>query len=270
MLLRTPLSSTLPEGWLIWDQGHQGFLSVPFAEGLNRLARRRGKARSEPMPSPGAALPPLLPPFGGTKILAVGRNYRPHAAELGNPIPDEPLWFTKPPSSVVGHDGVVILPADVGQIDYEGELAVVIGERCRMARRDEALGKVAGVTLALDITARALQKKDGQWTRAKGFDTFCPLGPWIAAFHESWLDAELETWLNGRRVQADRLSSLIFPIPELIAHISRVMTLEVGDVILTGTPAGVGPLAAGDRLEVRATGPRHLRLAVTCRVEGQV
>lgn len=270
MLLRTPLSATLPEGWLTWDSSHQGFLPIPFEEGLKRLTHGGKPRHAGPIPPPETILPPLLPPFGGTKILAVGRNYRPHAAELGNPVPEEPLWFSKPPSALIGHDGVVILPTDVGQIDYEGELAIVIGERCRNVRPEDALSKIAGVTLALDITARTLQKKEGQWTRAKGFDTFCPLGPWIASFHPGWLEADLETWLNGRRVQADRLTSLIFPVPVLIAHLSRAMTLEPGDVLLTGTPAGVGPLSPGDRLEVRASGPGQMRLAVTCRAENEV
>ncbi|NLI75203.1 MAG: fumarylacetoacetate hydrolase family protein [Candidatus Riflebacteria bacterium] len=231
-------------------------------------ARSPGVApRKGAVPPPGTDLPPLLAPFGGTKILAVGRNYRPHAAELGNAVPEEPIWFYKPPSALIGHQGVVRLPAGVGQIDYEGELALVIGATCRHTPASEALSKVAGVTLALDVTARQLQKKEPQWTRAKGFDTFCPLGPWIARFTPSWLEARLETRLNGKTVQSDQLTSLIFPVPELIAHISRAMTLEPGDVILTGTPAGVGPLVPGDRVEVRAEGPVTLSLEISCAAE---
>ncbi len=268
MLLRTPVTPALPEGWLSWDHRHGGFQPVTFPEGLARLAQGSGRPAAA-VPPAGTALPPLLAPFGGTKILAVGRNYRPHAAELGNAVPEEPIWFYKPPSALIGHRGRVRLPAGVGQIDYEGELALVIGATCRHTPAAEALAKIAGITLALDVTARQLQKKEPQWTRAKGFDTFCPLGPWITRFTPSWLEARLQTRLNGRTVQDDRLTSLIFPVPELIAHISRVMTLEPGDVILTGTPAGVGPLAPGDQVEVRVEGPLTLTLAVDCAPEEQ-
>jgi 2-keto-4-pentenoate hydratase/2-oxohepta-3-ene-1,7-dioic acid hydratase in catechol pathway len=144
---------------------------------------------------------------------------------------------------------------------------LVIGRKTRHVAVERALEHVAGVTLALDITARELQKKDGQWTRAKGYDTFCPLGPAIAPFAEAWLAAPIRTRLNGKMVQDDRTSSMIFPPAVLIAHLSACMTLEPGDLILTGTPAGVGPLADGDRVEVEVAGPVTLRLGVECRLE---
>lgn len=204
-------------------------------------------------------------PFAGTKIMAVGRNYRPHAAELGNEVPAEPLWFTKPPSSLVAATGQVRLPTGFGQIDYEGEVAVLIGQRCSRVPAVTAWGHVAGCTLALDITARQLQKRDGQWTRAKGFDTFCPLGPvWVSLPSPArFRELRLQTLLNGRVVQDDRLGSLVFDVPVLIEHLSACMTLEPGDVILTGTPAGVGPLAPGDLLAVSLSGAVALELAVS-------
>jgi 2-keto-4-pentenoate hydratase/2-oxohepta-3-ene-1,7-dioic acid hydratase in catechol pathway len=210
----------------------------------------------------------VLPPFGGTKILCVGRNYRPHAEELGNPLPSEPLWFTKPPSSLLADGGSIELPTGFGRIDYEGELALVLGRRLRRAGADEALAAIAAVTPALDITARELQKADGQWTRAKGFDTFCPLGPVLAPYSPAWSQARLEVRKNGELMQSDGLTSLVFPFGVLISHLSQCMTLEPGDVILTGTPAGVGPLVPGDRLEVLLVGPQTLRLTARVAAPG--
>jgi len=233
--------------WLLIDEKNRPPREVAFEEGLKSLKNGR------------SFLPQSLPsevrvPFGGTKILCVGRNYKTHAKELGNQIPNEPIWFSKPPSSLVEHGGKVILPIGFGQIDYEGEIALIIGARCRNVISSRAEEYIGGVTLALDITARELQKIDGQWTRAKGFDTFCPLGPAIVPYSREWLDIEMFTELNGKRVQQDRTSSMIFPIPELVAHLSSFMTLETGDVILTGTPAGFGALKPGDCLKVGITG----------------
>ncbi|MBF0544962.1 MAG: fumarylacetoacetate hydrolase family protein [Candidatus Riflebacteria bacterium] len=201
-----------------------------------------------------------IPPFTGTKILCVGRNYKPHVEELGNSIPKEPLWFSKPLSSIIGSGEKIILPEGFGRIDYEGEMALVISKKARNLSPNEALDFLEGVTVALDITARELQKQDGQWTRAKGFDTFCPLGPFVVPFEKSWLEAELTTELNGKTVQKDSLSSLIFSVPTLLAHITRVMTLEPGDVILTGTPAGIGPLKHGDVLKVKLSASSEIIL----------
>ncbi|MBF0499376.1 MAG: fumarylacetoacetate hydrolase family protein [Candidatus Riflebacteria bacterium] len=255
-----PSAENLDQQWRILNPEENCFRAVSFIDGLAALSHRHGRIPSQ---APAAPSGSLAAPFGGTKILCVGRNYRPHVRELGNEIPKEPLWFSKPPSSLIGHNGKVLLPKGFGRIDYEGEVAFVIGRSGRNISASEALKFIAGVTLAIDITARELQKTDGQWTRAKGFDTFCPLGPGIASFEQSWLDCSITTTKNGTIVQNDRLSSLIFPVPQLIQHLSACMTLEPGDVILTGTPAGVGPLESGDHLKVEAEGPVHLSLNVT-------
>ncbi|HNV70696.1 MAG TPA: fumarylacetoacetate hydrolase family protein [Candidatus Ozemobacteraceae bacterium] len=255
----------------IWLLGNVGLEPEPvtFESGLRCLhqkslsLRQRATETPEPFSDEDVAAMSVVPPFGGTKILCVGRNYKPHAEELGNPIPIEPLWFSKPPSSLVPSGGTVVIPEEVGRIDYEGELALVVGRRCRRLREAEALSCLAGVTAALDVTARELQKKDGQWTRAKGFDTFCPLGPVLLPFTEAWLDARLTTTVNDRLVQDDRTSSLIFSVPQLLAHLTACMTLEPGDVILTGTPAGVGPIHPGDRVSVKIEGPQTLTLSVS-------
>jgi 2-keto-4-pentenoate hydratase/2-oxohepta-3-ene-1,7-dioic acid hydratase in catechol pathway len=194
----------------------------------------------------------LLAPCEPTKIVAVGLNYRDHAAEFGTPIPSEPLIFLKPPSAVVGPGDPIRLPPRSlsKRVDYEGELAVVIGRRARNVPVGRAAAYILGYTILNDVTARDLQKKDGQWTRAKGFDTFSPIGPWIAA-GISPADLKIETFVNGKRRQASRTSQLAFKVPELVSFISRVMTLEPGDVIPTGTPSGIGPLKRGDKVEVR-------------------
>jgi len=243
--------------WCYWNQINRSFIPVPFRKGLERLF-----AEKSVVPLMGRVK--FFAPFGGSKIMAVGRNYKSHAKELGNQIPNEPLWFQKPPSSIVGNKGKVKLPKGFGRIDYEGELAIVIGRKSRQVPLQEALKQIAGITLALDITARDLQKSDGQWTRAKGFDTFCPLGPWIVPFQKEWQDVAIKTVLNGKIVQSDRTSSMVFGFAELIRHLSACMTLEPGDIILTGTPAGVGSLKEGDQLVVEAVGPSKLSLEVHC------
>jgi len=201
----------------------------------------------------------LLPPVTPTKIVCVGRNYREHAAELGNEPPPEPLIFLKPPSAVTGPEEPILLPPLSKRVDYEGEIAVVIGRACaQLAPADNPLDFVLGVTCLNDVTARDLQKSDGQWTRAKGFDTFCPLGPVIET-QPDFAALAVETYVNGQRRQAGAASEMIFSVDAIIRWIAQVMTLVPGDVIATGTPAGVGPLAAGDVVEVVVSGVGTLR-----------
>jgi 2-keto-4-pentenoate hydratase/2-oxohepta-3-ene-1,7-dioic acid hydratase in catechol pathway len=194
----------------------------------------------------------LLPPVAPTKIIGVGLNYRAHAAESSAEVPSEPLLFFKPPSAIIGPDARIVLPPQSDRVDYEAELAVVIGRSCRNVSVSEARSYVLGVTCGNDVTARDLQQQDNQWTRAKGFDTFCPLGPWVVTglSEDKIDDLEVVSRVNGEVRQAARTSELVFSIPELIAYASSVMTLEPGDAILTGTPEGVGPLSPGDVVEV--------------------
>lgn len=192
----------------------------------------------------------LLPSAEPRQIVAIGRNYRDHAAELGNPVPTEPLIFLKAVTSLIAHHEAIVIPSWVTQlVHFEGELAVVIGQTCYRVSEADALRYVQGYTIANDVTARDLQNKDGQWSRAKGFDTFCPLGPVLVEGLDA-ADLEITTRVNGIVTQHARTSELIFPLPRLISHISQVMTLQPGDVILTGTPAGVGPIVPGDTVEV--------------------
>ncbi len=195
----------------------------------------------------------LLAPCVPTKIVAVGRNYVEHAAEMQSDVPAEPLLFLKPPSAVVGPDEAIRYPALSQRVDHEAELAAVIGRRAKDVSASQALQHVLGYTCGNDVTARDLQRQDGQWTRGKGFDTFCPLGPWIVTGLAPD-DLAIESRVNGQVRQQARTRQMIFPIIELIRYISQVMTLEPGDVILTGTPAGVGPLQRGDRVEVEIEG----------------
>ncbi|HEY6943992.1 MAG TPA: fumarylacetoacetate hydrolase family protein [Candidatus Acidoferrum sp.] len=201
----------------------------------------------------------LLAPVEPSKIVCVGRNYAAHAAELGNEVPKEPLIFLKPPSSVVGSEEPIMLTKFSQQVEHEGELALVIGRRCSNLRdSDDALSYLLGYTCLNDVTARDLQKSDVQFTRAKGFDTFCPVGPHI----ETDLDPSslhVETRVNGALRQSGKTSLMIYPVPFLLRWISRMMTLLPGDVIATGTPAGVGPLVAGDTVEVAVSGIGVLR-----------
>ena len=195
----------------------------------------------------------LLPPCQPTKILAVGLNYRTHAAEAGYDVPTEPLVFSKPPSSVIGPLEPIIYPILSKQVDYEGELAVVIGRRARNVPPEKAHDFVLGYTCGNDVTARDLQRPDNQWTRAKGFDTFCPLGPCIVTDLDP-ANLAIRARVNGEIRQSATTSDMVFNVAELIAYISQVMTLEPGDVILTGTPSGVGPLQPGDVVEVEIEG----------------
>lgn len=206
----------------------------------------------DPMPLSTAE---LLPPVTPSKIVCVGRNYREHAQELGNEIPAEPLLFFKPPSALLKPGGTILLPAASSRVDHEGELAIVIAQRATKLPPDFNLRAIIrGYTLANDVTARDLQKKDGQWTRAKGFDTFCPVGPWVSDEIDPATGLIIETRLNGELRQHGSTADFIFTIPQLLAYITAAITLEPGDLVLTGTPSGVGPLAAGDRVEVSLSG----------------
>ncbi len=205
----------------------------------------------------------LLPPVTPTKIICVGRNYRDHAKELGNEVPAEPLLFLKPPSSLLGAGGVVRMPKVSARVDYEGELAVVIGRRIRrMSVGEDIQPCIHGVTVANDVTARDLQKKDGQWTRAKGFDSFCPVGPVVDTDVTAAAIAAgvaVETRVNGELRQHGSTADFLFSLPELLAYITAAITLEPGDLLLTGTPAGVGPVNVGDEVAVSVAGVGTLR-----------
>ncbi len=183
------------------------------------------------------------------KIVCVGRNYRAHAAELGNEVPREPLLFLKPSSSIIDDGDTITLPDVSKQVEYEGEIGIVIGARLKDASEDESRAAMAAVVALNDVTARDLQRSDGQWTRAKGFDTFCPVGP-PAAIPSDLSALTITTCVNGALRQSGRASEMVFPIPFLLSYISRIMTLEPGDYVATGTPSGVGALAAGDVVEV--------------------
>lgn len=195
----------------------------------------------------------LLSPCVPTKVVCAGINYRGHAKEMGHALPDEPVIFLKPPTAVIGHGAEVHIPQGFTTVDYEGELAVVIGRRTRNVTPEEALEHVLGYTCGNDITNRVLQKKDGQWTRAKSFDTFCPLGPWIETDVDPG-ELTLQTFVNGELRQSGETSDMIFSVPELVSFVSSVMTLLPGDVVMTGTPAGIGPVVSGDTVEVRIDG----------------
>jgi 2-keto-4-pentenoate hydratase/2-oxohepta-3-ene-1,7-dioic acid hydratase in catechol pathway len=194
-----------------------------------------------------------------SKVVCVGRNYAAHAAELGNVVPKEPLIFLKPPSAIVGPDEPIVLPPYSQRVEYEGELALVVGRRCaHLSDTDDPLSYLLGYTCLNDVTARDIQKNETQFTRAKGFDTFCPIGPHI----ETHLDPSnvlVETHINGARRQSGSTSLMIYPVTVLVRFISRMMTLFPGDVIATGTPAGVGPFTAGDVVEVSVAGVGALR-----------
>ncbi|WP_018655342.1 fumarylacetoacetate hydrolase family protein [Actinomadura flavalba] len=207
----------------------------------------------------------LLAPILPSKIVAIGKNYADHAREMGGEPPAEPVLFSKPSTAVIGPGEAVAYPQKLTErVDYEGELAVVIGRLCREVPVERAADVVLGYTCANDVTARDLQQRDGQWTRAKGFDTFCPLGPWIETEADP-SDLALTTTVNGEVKQQARTSQLEHGIPELVAYVSQVMTLLPGDVILTGTPAGVGPLEIGDTVTVAIDGVGELANRVVAR-----
>jgi 2-keto-4-pentenoate hydratase/2-oxohepta-3-ene-1,7-dioic acid hydratase in catechol pathway len=191
----------------------------------------------------------LRAPVVPTKIVAVGRNYRAHAKELGNDVPASPLLFLKPPSAVLDPNGAIVRPKQSQRVEHEAELGVVIGRRAHRVSRQDALAHVFGYTVLCDVTARDLQKNDVQFTRAKGFDTFCPVGPWIETDVDPHALA-VSARINGETKQSGNTRDMVFPVEELVSFMSSVMTLEAGDVIATGTPEGVGPLVAKDVLEV--------------------
>ncbi len=212
-----------------------------------------GKPTSEILnEAPGRRLVPVEP----SKIVGVGTNYRAHAAEMGKPLPEEPLLFLKPPSSLLGPDAAIVRPPGYERTDFEGELGVVIGKRAQRVSVSDALSYVFGYTVVNDVTVRDLQKRDVQFTRAKGFDTFCPVGPAVVASTGSdgtVLDPTklaIRTRLNGEIKQDGNTSDMVFDVPTLVSFISHVMTLEPGDLICTGTPRGVGPMAPGDSVEI--------------------
>ena len=215
-------------------------------------------------------------PFGSaeapprpSKIVAVGRNYREHAKELGNVAPEEePLLFLKAPSALVVDGSDIVLPPESARVDYEGELALVIGKTIKRWPQERWLDALAGVCCANDVTARDLQKKDGQWARAKSFDTFCPVGPEIVAGLDA-SDLSIQTRVNGAVKQSSRTSEMVFSPAFLVAYVSRMMTLFPGDLILTGTPAGIGPLAPGDVVEVEIEEIGVLTNRVTASTSGK-
>jgi 2-keto-4-pentenoate hydratase/2-oxohepta-3-ene-1,7-dioic acid hydratase in catechol pathway len=191
----------------------------------------------------------ILPPCRPGKVIALGLNYRDHAQEFNLEVPAEPLIFMKPPSAIIAAEEKIRIPAMSRRVDYEAELAVIIGRTCRNVPREAAFSYILGYTCLNDVTARDLQNKDGQWTRAKGFDTFCPIGPCLVTDIDPG-DLAIQSYLNGELRQSSRTSQLIFSVPELVEFISQVMTLYPGDIISTGTPSGVGPMNSGDTVEV--------------------
>ena len=196
----------------------------------------------------------IVAPCCPSKIIGVGRNFTQHAAEMGMKVPSEPLLFLKPPSALLGPAQAIVYPPQSHQVEYEGELALIIGRHCSRVTPDQAPEHIWGYTIANDVTARDLQKQDAQWTRAKGFDSFCPLGPWIVP--EVNPNARLQTFVNddAQPKQSATLDNMIFQPAFLVSYISQMMTLLPGDVVLTGTPAGVGPLQSGDRVRVEIEG----------------
>ncbi|MBI4964873.1 MAG: fumarylacetoacetate hydrolase family protein [Desulfomonile tiedjei] len=224
----------------VLDGKVEGDTLVPLATDTSAWAHQIGKVQ-------------LLAPCQPTKIVAVGLNYRDHAEEVNLPLPEEPLLFLKPASSVIGNGDGIILPPQSKRVDYEAELAIVIDKTARNVTLEQARNYIRGYTCLNDVTARDLQGKDGQWTRAKGFDTFCPIGPWIETEIDP-SDLKIELFLNGDRKQASRTSNLIFNPFRLVEFISGIMTLLPGDVIATGTTSGIGPMKDGDKVEVRIEG----------------
>jgi len=214
----------------------------------------------EPLPLDEAI---LFAPVEPTKIVCVGRNYREHAAELGNEVPQEPLLFFKPPSSLLPAGGTIRRPKVSQRTDYEGELGVIIGRRCyKLAEGEDVRRYILGYTVVNDFTARDLQNKDGQWTRAKGFDTFCPVGPLVADGIDPWAGVDVETRVNGEIKQQGNTRDFIFPLDVIIRYIANAMTLMPGDLIATGTPKGVGPVVAGDAIEITVAGVGTLKNVV--------
>ena len=224
--------------------------------GGNVFGRYRRKEAETPLPDVR-----LLAPSEPSKIICVGKNYVEHAKELGSDVPKVPLIFMKPPSSIISNGDTVILPPQSSQVEHEGELVVVIGKRGRNITAENARKHILGYTIGNDVTARDLQRTDNQWTRAKGFDTFCSFGPWIDTDFDP-ADAVLTTRVNGQMRQMASTRDMVFNIPTLIAYLSSVMTLEPGDLIFTGTPSGVGELKHGDEVVVEIEGLGVLRNSI--------
>ena len=195
-------------------------------------------------------LAPIIP---RSKVVCIGKNYADHAAEMNSSVPEEPVIFLKPNTSVIGPLDTIQWPRMSDRVDFEGELAIVIGRICKDVSRERFSDVIFGYTIANDVTARDLQSKDGQWTRAKGFDTFCPVGPWVETDYLPGSQI-ISTTVNGEVKQSEPLSSMIFKVPEIIAFVTQVMTMLPGDIILTGTPAGIGPMAAGSTVSVSIEG----------------
>jgi len=226
-------------------------LAAPPWEGVRKLAGAVPLAGSR-----------LLPPCEPTKIVAVGLNYRAHAAEMGKELPEEPLIFLKAPSSLLAPGGTVRLPGQSSRVEHEGELALVIGRTAARVNAGRALDHVRGYTCLDDVTARDIQRREKVYARAKGFDSFCPVGPWLETELPDPQALDLELRVNGAVRQRGNTSDMIFPVAEVIAFVSHVMTLLPGDLVTTGTPPGVGPLAAGDAVEVEIAGIGTLRHSV--------
>ena len=206
----------------------------------------------------------LAPVIPRSKVVCIGKNYADHAAEMDSEVPSEPIIFIKPNTSVIGPNEVIIWPRMSERVDYEAELAIVIGRICKEVPASKAKDVIYGYTLANDVTARDLQKKDGQWSRAKGFDTFCPLGPWIETEFIPG-NQKITSTLNGELKQSSMLSEMIFKVPQIIEFVTNVMTLLPGDVILTGTPAGIGPMQSGASITVAIDGLGALTNKVSSR-----
>jgi 2-keto-4-pentenoate hydratase/2-oxohepta-3-ene-1,7-dioic acid hydratase in catechol pathway len=251
------------------DQSHYGLVeSVAGVEQITRLLLSPPEGSGEEledlptkrMDHLALAEAALLVPVRPSKIVCVGRNYRDHAAELGHEVPAEPLIFFKPPSSLLAPGGLVRRPGISGRVDYEGELGVVIAKKCyQLGPNEDVRPYILGYTCVNDVTARDLQSKDGQWTRAKGFDTFCPVGPLVTDEIDPWAGIGVETRVNGAVRQQGNTRDFIFPLDVVIRFISQVMTLMPGDLIPTGTPKGVGPVLAGETMEVIVEGIGTLR-----------
>jgi 2-keto-4-pentenoate hydratase/2-oxohepta-3-ene-1,7-dioic acid hydratase in catechol pathway len=239
----------LPGGQFAWFCSEDG---LAFRQWDPDASRPGGEIRIERI------LAPVLP----SKILAVGLNYRDHAMEMGHDLPASPILFMKPSTAVIGPEEAIVYPSQATRVDYEAELAVVIKQRCRNVRPEDARAVILGYTCLNDVTARDLQAKDGQWTRAKSFDTFAPLGPWIETDLADPHDLAIRARLNGKTVQSSHTGNLIFSVFELVAFISSVMTLERHDVIATGTPSGIGPMARGDEVTIEIDGIGTLTNAV--------
>jgi 2-keto-4-pentenoate hydratase/2-oxohepta-3-ene-1,7-dioic acid hydratase in catechol pathway len=250
------------------DGPHFGLIeTIAGAESITHILSNNGGVPDFSRPKAMSAQPlpsaTLLASVQPTKIVCVGRNYRDHAKELGNEVPTSPLIFLKPLSSIIGPDDKIVRPKISQRVDYEAELAVIVKEKCHHVRADEDVRRyILGYTCANDVTARDLQKKDDQWTRAKGFDTFCPVGPIVVDDIDPWKGVQVETRLNGELKQSGNTVDFIFPLDVIIRYIAEVMTLLPGDLICTGTPAGISPMVAGDKVEVSVSGIGSLKNSV--------